>query len=243
MAGWKLIRPLHTLPAPSSMAQSLSGKRIVLTGSTGRLGRKIIEAYKDTEASLITIDRAINMDLVEQNDHILLATIADVTDEQAVVDCFAHILDETGPPDMVIHTIGGWDGRPFLNTSLESWQSLININLTSSFLVFREAIRHMHEGGGGLIGITSAQGADRGVAEQAAYAASKGGLTRLIEAIAAEYKGTGITAHAVAPSMILYEEPYDKSGVPATDVASLCVYLSTHAGRALNGATLRAYGA
>ena len=225
------------------MGHALEGKRVVLTGSTGRLGRQIVETFKETGASLITIDRTIDIELVEKNEHILLATVADVTDEQAVVDCFQHILDETGPPDVVIHTIGGWDGRPLLDTSLASWQSMLDLNLTSSFLVFREAIRYMQEEGGGLIGITSAQGADRGVSQQAAYSATKGGLTRLIESIAAEYKGTGITAHAIAPSMIQYEEPYDNSGVPAEDLAKLCVYLSTEAGRSLNGATLRAYGA
>ena len=225
------------------MSHSLEGKHIVLTGSTGRLGQRIIEAYRNTGASLITIDRSIDMELVEGNEHILLATVADVTDENAVVDCFAHILDEVGPPDTVIHTIGGWDGKPLLDTSLDSWQSMIDLNLTSSFLVFREALRHMQEKGGGLIGITSAQGADRGVAQQAAYSATKGGLTRLIESIAAEYKGTGITAHAIAPSMILYEEPFNNNGVPARDLAELCVYLSSDYGRSLNGATLRAYGA
>ncbi|MBX2821294.1 MAG: SDR family oxidoreductase, partial [Rhodothermaceae bacterium] len=176
------------------MAASLEDKRIVLTGSTGRLGRHIIKAFAGTGASLITVDRSIDMELVEQNEHILLATVADVTKESAVVDCFAHILDETGTPDMVIHTIGGWDGRPLLDTSLDSWQSLLDLNLTSSFLVFREALRYMNEKGGGLIGITAGQGADRGVAQQAAYSATKGGLTRLIESIADEYKGTGITA-------------------------------------------------
>lgn len=225
------------------MSKPLEGKNIVLTGSTGRLGRHILSAFSDTGASLITIDRSINMDLVENNDHILLATVANVTDESAVADCFAHIKDEVGAPDMVIHTIGGWDGCPLLDTSLESWQSMLDLNLTSSFLVFREAIRYMKQQGGGLIGITSAQGADRGVGQQAAYSATKGGLTRLIESIAAEYKGSGITAHAIAPSMILYDEPFDESGVPAQDLASLCVYLSTDAGRALSGATLRAYGA
>ena len=225
------------------MSRSLEEKHIVLTGSTGRLGKQIVATFKDTGASLITVDRSINMELVEENEHILLATVANVTEESSVVDCFGHIVDETGVPDMVIHTIGGWDGRPFLDTPLEKWQFMLNLNLTSSFLVFREAIRHMKDKGGSLVGITSAQGADHGVGEQAAYSATKGGLTRLIESIAEEYKGTGITAHAIAPSTILYEEPYDNSGVPAKDLAQLCVYLASGAGPSLNGATLRAYGA
>ena len=219
---------------------SLKDKKIVLSGSTGRLGQRIIQAFEPTEASLITIDRSINLDLVEKHEHILLATQADVTDEASVIDTFGHIIDETGIPDVLIHTVGGWDGRPFTETTLETWQSMVNLNLTSAFLMFREALRHMKSGA--VIGITAGQGADHGVGQQAAYSATKGGLTRLIESIADEYKGTGITAHAIAPAMILFEPPFDQAGVPAPDLAALCVYLSTDAGRSLNGATLRAYG-
>ena len=221
---------------------SLNEKKVLITGSTGRLGQQIVQAFAGTGASLVTIDRSIKLDLVERNEHILLATRGDVTDESSVTEVFNHIIAEAGIPDVVIHTVGGWDGRPFIETSLEAWRSMLALNLTSAFLIFREALRHMKTQPGALIGITSGQGADKGVAQQAAYSATKGGLTRLIESIAAEYEGTGITAHAIAPSTILYEPPYDQPGVSGGDIGALCVYLASDAGRSLNGATLRAYG-
>ena len=224
------------------MHNNLNKKNIVITGSTGRLGQHILAAFQPTDATLITVDRAIKPEVIEQYG-VEFATQADVTDETSVTACFQRICEEMGIPDAIIHTVGTWDGRPFTEVTLEQWDMLIDLNLTSAFLVFREALRTMDGKPGTLIGISSAQGADRGVAQQAAYSASKGGLTRLIESIAAEYAGTGITAHAIAASAILFDDVPDQQGVKATHLADACLYLVSTPGAALNGATLRAYGA
>src|SRR5690606_29863362 len=114
--------------------------------------------------------------------------------------------------------------------------------LTSTFLCFRAAVRLMQadRSGGRLVAIASRQGADGGVAEQAAYSASKAGVVRLVEAVAAEYAGTGITAAAVAPSTILFGGA--GAGVPAEQVAALCAYLCSDDGAAHAGTVVRAFG-
>ncbi len=224
------------------MSKPLAHTNVVITGSTGRLGQRILAAFQPTGASLITVDHRIKAEIVDTYE-VSLATQADVTDEGSVVDCFNHIQGEVGSPDVVIHTVGGWDGRPFTELSFDRWNAMLALNLTSAFLVFREALRHMQDNPGTLIAFASGQGADRGVGEQAAYSAAKGGLVRLVESISAEYQATGIRAHTIAPSTILYdEEDDDQQGVSAIDLAALCVYLSTEPGRSLNGSTLRAYG-
>ena len=132
--------------------------------------------------------------------------------------------------------------RPLAETTLDDWRSLLDLNLTASFLTVREAVRHfLRDGGGRVIGIASRQGADRAPAQQAAYGASKAGLIRLLEATAAEYAGNDIQAVAVAPSMILFGGE-DADGVRADDLAAMCAYLCADAGAAHNGATLRMYG-
>lgn len=96
---------------------------------------------------------------------------------------------------------------------------------------------------GQLVGIASGQGADRGVAQQAAYSASKAGVVRLVESVAAEYRDAGITAAAVAPSLILFgDEDPEARGVDVEEVAQLCVTLCGPAGTVHNGSVLRAYG-
>ena len=134
------------------------------------------------------------------------------------------------------------DGGPLAEPTLDDWRSLLDLNLTASFLTVREAVRHfLRDGGGRVIGIASRQGADRAPAQQAAYGASKAGLIRLLEATAAEYAGNDIQAVAVAPSMILFGGE-DADGVRADDLAAMCAYLCADAGAAHNGATLRMYG-
>jgi 3-oxoacyl-[acyl-carrier protein] reductase len=67
-------------------------------------------------------------------------------------------------------------------------------------------------------------------------------VIRLVEALGEEYGEAGITAHAIAPSMILFDGMEDEKGIPAEDLARLCVLLAGPAGDALNGAVVRAYG-
>jgi 3-oxoacyl-[acyl-carrier protein] reductase len=224
------------------MTTDLSGKTIILTGAFGRLGRILTRRLLDDGATVAGIDRH-TADPVVDSDRLHLFK-ADVSDEGDVEEVFAQIRDAVGPADGLVHTVGMWDGQPFAQTSLEDWETMLRVNLTSTFLCFREAVRQMEANrsgsGGRLVGIASRQGADGGVAEQAAYSAAKAGLVRIVEAVAAEYEGR-IAAAAVAPSTILFGG--DGEGVSAERIAALCAYLCTDEGAVHNGTVLRAYGA
>ncbi len=222
----------------------LEGKVIVVTGATGRLGRLIVDRFVREEAILVGIVRTEQQarDLFPQGAR-SSAFAADITEPQAVAACFRQIGERFGHIDALIHAAGQWASAPLLDTSAEEWERLLRINLTSAFLCFREAARLMQGKKGRLIGFSASQGADQGLSGQSAYAASKAGVVRLVEAAAAEMKGTGITAHAIAPSTILYGDEGRQNGVLAERLVDLCLYLCSEAGDALNGATLRAYGA
>lgn len=217
------------------MTTDLSAKTIILTGASGRLGRVLTRTLIASGATVAGID-AQTADPVVASDRLHLFE-ADLGREETVAEVFGRIEAAVGRPDALVHTVGMWAGSPFAETTLESWETMLRVNLTSAFLCFREAVRHMDRGR--LVGIASKQGADGGVAEQAAYSASKAGVVRLVEAVADEYEGR-ITAAAVAPSAILFGG--EGRGVPAERVAALCAYLCSDAGAAHNGAVLRAYG-
>lgn len=217
---------------------SLDQKVVVVTGSGGRLGGVVGQKLLDAGATVVGLD-ARPSDEVPDGVH---SFVADLTNEMAVVDVFEQIRVEVGPVDGLIHTVGMWGGAPFVETEMATWETMLAVNLTSTFLTFREAAKQMKERGGHLVAITSMQGADRAVAEQGPYSVTKAGVVRLVEAVAAEHDGL-ITAAAVAPSMILFggEEPGTK-GIPVAEIADLCVTLASDVGASHNGSVVRAYG-
>ncbi|NQV74019.1 SDR family oxidoreductase, partial [bacterium] len=164
----------------------------------------------------------------------------DVTSEQSVTGAFEKAVSLYRAPDAVIHTVGMWSMAPIAETTFENWNTHLNLNLSSAFLIFRQAIREMN-GQGSLIGISSRQGVVKGASEQAGYSASKGGLVRLAEAIAEEYRDSGLHAHIVAPSTILFEDG-QTGGVKVQDLVAHCLYLASDKGRSLSGTVLSAFG-
>lgn len=216
----------------------LSDITVVLTGACGRLGRVLTQHLVEAGAVVAGLDTQRREPLVAG----VRLFETDLTDEDAVAEVFSRIRAEVGPVGALIHTVGMWDGRPFAETSFADWDRVMRVNLTSAFLTFREAARHMQDNGGRLVGIASRQGIERGVAEQVAYSASKAGVFRLVESVASEYDGH-ITATAVAPSTILFGgEGEGARGVAVDEVAALCVYLCGAGGAIHNGTVLRAYG-
>ncbi|MEZ4702645.1 MAG: SDR family oxidoreductase [Rhodothermales bacterium] len=218
----------------------LSQRVVVVTGAGGRLAGYMLHALSDAGATLAAVERPGRAGALPAGAAGGFHQ-ADVSREAGVVDVFAEIVAAYGRIDALIHTVGSWDGRPLTETSLAQWNGQIEANLTTAFLCMREAVRHMRGAGGRIVGIASAQGADRGVAEQAAYSASKAGVVRLIEAIAAEHRPDGIHAFALAPSMILYDGA-GGAGVRAEQLAGLCLDLLRPEAAAMSGSVLRAYG-
>jgi NAD(P)-dependent dehydrogenase (short-subunit alcohol dehydrogenase family) len=132
--------------------------------------------------------------------------------------------------------------EPFEETSLQSWQRTLDVNLTGGFLISRAVVPGMRDRGyGRIVSIGSSAGVTGGTKSVAAYAASKAGLMALTKSIANEYASHGITANALAPTLIdtdmiadmrqLQDRiPVGRFGRPA-EVADLVAYLaSAHSG-------------
>jgi len=188
----------------------------VICGSNGKLGTHLARGFLGAGYRVAGLDRKVATEIEWP------VIVTDVTDENSVVSSFKKLKDRYGSPSVLIQSVGMWGLSPFVDTELSSWQLMMDVNLTSTFLVFREAARLMTQAGEGpqspiarrLIGITSRQGANRGVAQQAAYSAAKAGVVRLVEAVAEEFADSYLTAHAVAPSTILFgdEDGRDRAG-------------------------------
>lgn len=220
------------------MTSGLQDTVVALTGAGGRLGSAITRKLLDAGAKVAAID----VTEIEELPDGATSFVSDLTDEKSVVETFEDIEQQLGPVGGLIHTVGMWGGSPFADTELADWDAMLNVNLTTTFLCFREAARRMTYRAGHLVAIASGQGADGGVAEQGPYSATKAGVIRLVESVAAEYDAR-ITAAAVAPSMILFgEEEKGTRGVSVEAIADLCVYLAGEGGAIHNGQVLTAYG-
>ena len=219
----------------------LTSKRIVITGGGGRLGAHMVEEFADRDADVVAlvVSDAEARRVPQVSGGSVTIKRADLIVESSVVACFEEIGDEFGRIDALVHTVGMWSASPLLQTTQEDWDLMLQVNLTSTFLCFREAVRLIKSGPGTLVGISSQQGVDGGVAEQSAYSAAKAGVARLVESVAAEFGSRDIFAHAIAPSTIRFDG--EGEGVHARDIVDLVAYLIVH-GAALSGSTLRAYG-
>lgn len=132
----------------------------------------------------------------------LFAVKCDVTDTAQVDDAFAEVETAQGPVEVLVASAGVTDDGLLLRTSEESFQGVLDVNLTAAFRTAKRASRSMLRARWGrLLFVSSVVGLSGG-AGQASYAASKAGLVGLARSLARELGGRGITSNVVAPGFV-----------------------------------------
>src|SRR5579875_1818195 len=131
-----------------------------------------------------------------------LAAEVDVTDRRAVEEAFAKVRSELGPVGILVTSAGMVGFAPFTEITPESWQRIIDVNLTGTFHCCQVAIPDMFAGSWGRIVMISSSSAQRGSPFAAHYAASKGAVISLTKSLAREYAADGITVNNIPPSGI-----------------------------------------
>lgn len=166
--------------------------RVIVTGASGNLGAAVCARLLRDGVDVFRIDRSV----------------ADVTDEAQVEKAY----DKAGEFHGAVHTTGGWAGGRVQDTSLETFEKMIALNLRATFLCCRAALRRMKEG---RIVNVAAYGPFTltGLAGNAAYAAAKAGVIALTKAIAAESET--VRANCVAPGTM--RTPQNAAGMPGAD--------------------------
>lgn len=182
----------------------------------------------------------------------------DVADYDAVGEGLADIETALGPIDVIVNNAGVTRDAPFHRMSLEQWQQVIDIDLTSAFNVTRQVWDGMRERGfGRIINISSING-QKGQFGQVNYSAAKAGLIGFTKALAQEGAKKGITVNVVAPGYIDTEMvravpenvlegiiatiPVGRLG-KAEEIASMCAYLASDDAAFITGATMTVNGA
>lgn len=181
----------------------------------------------------------------------IFAVTGDVTKADDVQALMKSVTSHFGRIDVLLNTVGGWSGGKVVGeTSVEAWDRMLVLNLRSAFLLSRAVLPRMLEAGWGRIVHISSKTALQPRAKQAVYAVSKMGVITLTEVIAAEVKGTGVTANVILPSII--DTPANRAAMPKADprrwvapgrIAATMRFLCSDAAASINGARIPIYGA
>jgi NAD(P)-dependent dehydrogenase (short-subunit alcohol dehydrogenase family) len=150
-----------------------------------------------------------------------LALAVDVADEQQVADLYARVRSEFGRIDVLFNNAGisPSDDASVLDTTLDAWQRVQDVNLKSVFLCCKHGIPHLIDGGGGSVINTASFVATMGSAtSQISYTASKGGVLALSRELGVEFARQGVCVNALCPGPVntpLLQELFAKDPVAA----------------------------
>lgn len=188
----------------------LEGKTAIITGAGTGIGKGIARAFAEEGAKLVIASR--NRENLEStaaelrphgNEVLVIPT--DVTDEEQVVSLFEKTMNEIERLDILVSNSGVFDGGPFDELSLETWQKVIDVNLTGPFLCGREAMKIMKQQVGGRIINIGSISAQMPRMNSAPYTTSKHGLVGLTKAMALEGRDHGVVVSALHPGNVLTE--------------------------------------
>ena len=176
----------------------LEGKVCVITGAASGIGA--------TSARLFTAEgaRVAGVDVAEGSEG-ELAIQADVTDEGQVREAYDRVLHDLGRIDVLFNNAGisPPDDSSVLDTSLDAWQRVQDVNLRSVFLCCKHGIPHLLNGGGGSVINTASFVATMGSAvSQISYTASKGGVLALSRELGVEFARRGVRVNALCPGPV-----------------------------------------
>jgi NAD(P)-dependent dehydrogenase (short-subunit alcohol dehydrogenase family) len=176
----------------------LEGKVCVITGTASGIGAESARLFQSEGAKVVGVDLSDGAvgDLTIQ---------ADVTEPAEVEALYARAREELGRVDVLFNNAGisPSDDASVLDTSLEAWQRVQDVNLKSVFLCCKYGIPHLLEGGGGSVINTASFVATMGAAtSQISYTASKGGVLALSRELGVEFARRGVRVNALCPGPV-----------------------------------------
>ena len=238
---------------------NLENKNIIVTGASGGIGNAIIKTLNEAWANILASGTRIEK-LEELKDNFKKIKILkfDISQSDKIEEFIENATSELGGSlDGIVNNAGITQDNLAIRMSLDEWQKVININLTSTFLMSKFAIKKMLKNKSGkIVNITSVVG-HTGNLGQANYTASKAGIVAMSKSLAIEYAKKNININCISPGfiqtamtdkiddkfkeVIISKIPSARLGKPE-DIANAVLFLSSDQSSYINGETIHVNG-
>ncbi|MDB2652548.1 3-oxoacyl-ACP reductase FabG [Candidatus Pelagibacter bacterium] len=238
---------------------NLEKKNIIVTGASGGIGNAIIKKLSEAGANILASGTRIEkLEELKKNFDGLKILKFDISQSDKIEEFIENATNELGGSlDGMVNNAGITQDNLAIRMSLDEWQKVININLTSTFLMSKFAIKKMLKNKSGkIVNITSVVG-HTGNLGQANYTASKAGIVAMSKSLAIEYAKKNININCISPGfiktamtdkiddkfkeVIISKIPSARLGVP-DDIANAVLFLSSDQSNYINGETLHVNG-
>ena len=239
--------------------KNLEKKNIIVTGASGGIGNAIIKKLSKAGANILASGTRIEkLEELKKSFEGLKILKFDISQSDKIEEFIENATDELGGSlDGIVNNAGITQDNLAIRMSLDEWQKVININLTSTFLMSKFAIKKMLKNKSGkIVNITSVVG-HTGNLGQANYTASKAGIVAMSKSLAIEYAKKNININCISPGFIktaMTDKIDDKfkevivSKIPSArlgepdDIANAVLFLSSDQSNYINGETLHVNG-
>jgi 3-oxoacyl-[acyl-carrier protein] reductase len=238
---------------------NLENKNIIVTGASGGIGNSIIKKLNEAGANILASGTRIEKleELKKKYKNIKILKF-DISQSDKIEEFIENATNELGGSlDGIVNNAGITQDNLAIRMSLDEWQKVININLTSTFLMSKFAIKKMLKNKSGkIVNITSVVG-HTGNLGQANYTASKAGIVAMSKSLAIEYAKKNININCISPGfiktamtdkiddkfkeVILSKIPSARLGEP-DDIANAVLFLSSDQSSYINGETIHVNG-
>jgi NAD(P)-dependent dehydrogenase (short-subunit alcohol dehydrogenase family) len=224
----------------------MNGKVLVITGALGALGRVVAEAALARGAKVACVDHA-DAKAPATAERLELGGV-DLTDLAQAAEAIDAAAKHFGRLDGLINIAGGFAFETVADGDAKTWQRMFAMNVMTARNAAHAALPHLSASGAGRIVNVGAMGALQASSGMGPYAASKAGVHRLTEALAAEWKGR-VMVNAVLPSTI--DTAANRASMPKADfskwvtpqeLAEVILFLASDAASAVTGALIPVSG-
>ena len=237
----------------------LKGNNIIITGASGGIGNSIVKKLYDNGANILASGTRIEkLDELKKNFEKIKILKFDISQSDKIEDFVENATKELGGSlDCIVNNAGITQDNLAIRMSLEEWKRVIDINLTSTFLMSKFAIKKMLKNKSGkIVNITSVVG-HTGNLGQANYTASKAGIIAMSKSLSIEYAKKNINVNCISPGFIKtamtdkIDEKFKEvivSKIPAArlgepeDIANAVLFLASNQSNYINGETLHVNG-